>query len=344
LFGDKHYQLVLEATKTIANKRTQDILNQRYGLKDGRHQTLEAVGQKYNITRERVRQIEEAAFSLLKSEEIQKSLRPVYQIIDNYFNTQGQLVREDRLLAELTKTSEVHPSRGALFFALTLGQPYKRFVESKQFYPFWISSDSALNKAVRLIGSLAGKLEKENKVVDTNYILSAVSAKFSNLSKEAILSYLDAAKEINKNNFGYFGLSHWSEINPRGVKDKAYIVFKQKKEPLHFRAVADLINEAKFDSALACPQTVHNELIKDSRFVLVGRGTYALSEWGFKPGTVKEVIWQAIKDNGPLAKEDILATVAKSRLVKENTILINLQNRKYFIRGEDGKYRLNSQP
>jgi len=129
-------------------------------------------------------------------------------------------------------------------------------------------------------------------------------------------------------------LLDWPEINPRGVKDKAYIVFKKIGKPLHFDEVARLI-----EGSLV--QTVHNELIKDPRFVLVGRGIYALEEWGYFPGQVKDVILKILKEEGkPLTKEEILEKVRKQRLVKENTVFLNLSNKKHFLRNSQGKYEV----
>ncbi|MDD5073107.1 MAG: sigma-70 family RNA polymerase sigma factor [Candidatus Omnitrophica bacterium] len=48
------------------NKREQEILNMRFGLKDDAPHTLEEVADKFKITRERVRQIEEAALRKLR--------------------------------------------------------------------------------------------------------------------------------------------------------------------------------------------------------------------------------------------------------------------------------------
>jgi len=88
-------------------------------------------------------------------------------------------------------------------------------------------------------------------------------------------------------------------------------------------------------------QTVHNELIKDSRFVLVGRGIYALEEWGYYPGQVKDVILRVLREERkPITKEEILEKVLEQRLVKENTILLNLSNKKYFERDVQGKYKV----
>ena len=86
--------------------------------------------------------------------------------------------------------------------------------------------------------------------------------------------------------------------------------------------------------------TTHNELIKDPRFVLVGRGLYALSEWGYINGIVKDVITKILDKSGPLTKKEIVEKVMKERYVKENTILVNLQNSKNFKKEKDGKYSL----
>lgn len=334
-----HYNLISESIKILPNKRTQDMLKRRFGLLDGQRQTLEAIGQKYQITRERVRQIEEAALFVLRREII-SSLKPVFQLVDGFFEQVGQVAREEKLLNDLTKTEHPHPHRGAIFFILTLGNPYHRFVESEKFYPCWTNSQKAHQRAQRVITALIKDLNEKRAVVPADYIFNFFKKETSDLSEPAWFSYLDISKQINQNSFGLYGLIDWPEINPRGVKDKAYIIFKKENQPLHFTKVAELINQANFGSNLAHPQTVHNELIKDPRFVLVGRGTYALTEWGYQPGTIRQLITQLLKDQGSLTKQEILDQVLKNRLVKENTVLINLQNRQYFIRDGQGRYSL----
>ncbi len=197
-----------------------------------------------------------------------------------------------------------------------------------------------MNRLEKLNALLIKKLEGNQEPVSLDYILTSTKEVANGLPKRVLLSYLDATKQIGQNGFGQFGLAKWPAINPRGAKDKAYIIFKEQNRPLHFREVTELINQANLGANLAQAQTVHNELIKDNRFILVGRGTYALKEWGYQPGTVKDIIVQTLKDNGSLTKEQILDKVLEARLVKSNTVLINLQNRKYFAREGNGKYSL----
>ena len=156
-----------------------------------------------------------------------------------------------------------------------------------------------------------------------------------------------SGQKIESNWQGDYGLISWPEINPRRLRDKIYLVFKEEEKPVHFSQVTDMVNQLreKINSPsferVALRQTVHNELIRDDRFVLVGRGTYALREWGYQPGTVKEVIASVLKQNGkPLSKEEILDKVLKQRVVRKATILLNLSREKEFEKLENGYYRL----
>jgi RNA polymerase primary sigma factor len=60
--------------KTL-NEREIEVVKLRYGLKDGRIRTLAEIGRAFNITRERVRQIEAKAISKLKQPERNAVLR-----------------------------------------------------------------------------------------------------------------------------------------------------------------------------------------------------------------------------------------------------------------------------
>ena len=55
--------------------REESVLRLRFGLEDGRTRTLEEVGQQFNITRERIRQIEAKALRELRHPSRSKKLR-----------------------------------------------------------------------------------------------------------------------------------------------------------------------------------------------------------------------------------------------------------------------------
>jgi len=304
------------------SSRTKEIISRRFGLKTGQKETLEAIGKDYGITRERVRQIEEDGF--LRVEPKIGQFQKTFQYFTDQLKNFGDLKKEDILLQELGG-SRFQPQ---IYFLLTLGPNFEKVGESDEFYSLWTLNRNSLVLAKKVIDSFYNQLKKNNQPLSLKDYNPPTTLTPPN--RQVLLTYLEISKKVPKGPEGLFGLKDWPEINPRGVKDKAYLVFKKEKRPLHFGQVAELI-----DTAL--PQTVHNELIRDERFVLVGRGVYALREWGYEPGQVKDIIFKILKKAGkPLTKEEILKKVLEQRLVKENTVLLNLSNKKYFLKASRG--------
>ena len=313
--------------------RTKEVISRRFGFKTGQKETLETIGKDYGITRERVRQIEEDGF--LRVEPKIGQFQKTFQYFADQLKNFGDLKKEDILLQELGGR-RFQPQ---IYFLLTLGPNFEKVGESDELYPLWTTNQNSLVLAKKVIDSFYTQLKKNNRPLslkDYNPPATLISP-----NRQVLLTYLEISKKIQKGPESLFGLKDWPEINPRGVKDKAYLVFKKTNRPLHFNRVAGLIVSgpsgpmARRDTAL--PQTVHNELIRDERFVLVGRGIYALREWGYEPGQVKDVIFKILKKAGkPLTKEEILKKVLEQRLVKENTVLLNLSNKKYFLKASKG--------
>ncbi len=330
-----------EILNRLPKERLRDVVERRFGLKDGNRQTLEAIGSNYGITRERVRQIESDAFRILTERQNLLALKSIFEYLDRFFEEHYHFIGEERLLNLISGISEPHPVRSATLMVLTLGKPYSRFAESDRFYPYWATKNQVRNQAEKIVDYLVEHFGKQNQPLSSSEVLNIIYSKHKDVPERLIQNVLDISKEISENIFGEVGLSHWSEINPRGVRDKAHLVLKKEAEPRHFVDITDLINKSKFSSRQAFPQTVHNELIKDERFVLVGRGIYALKEWGYEPGIIKEVIARILSEaKKPLAKEEIISAVLNQRKVKPNTIVINLQNNQEFERLGDGRYVL----
>jgi len=324
----------------LTNPRVREIIERRFGLRDGQGETLEAIGKDYGITRERIRQLEENGLKVLKSEKVLSLLNPVFQYFDDLFSEHGQIMGEDYLYGLTTGTNEVHPLRGQIYLVLTLGDSYQRVVRDERFYPHWMSDASARQKAEKIVDFLIDHFNKNNKVLQEKEVMDLLSKKHSNLPEKLFCVVLDISKEIEKNIFKEIGLSHWSEITPQGVKDRAYLVLKRETEPRHFTTIAELINKT-FSDRPTYTQTVHNELIKDPRFVLVGRGLYALGDWGYEQGTVEDVIKKILSQTKkPMARKEIIDAVLAKRLVRPNTIILNLHRSPKIQRMKDGKYIL----
>ncbi len=160
---------------------------------------------------------------------------------------------------------------------------------------------------------------------------------------DTIASYIGLSSELAKNPFSEYGMSSWGAIVPKRMNDKILLVLRKYGKPMHFTEIAQQINETGFDRRKAYPPTVHNELILNKQYVLIGRGIYALQEWGYKPGVVADVIVEAIKkEQRPMTRDELVKVVLAQRMVKRNTVLLALTNKSLFRRCPDGTYELVS--
>ncbi len=332
-----------KALLCLTNPRVREVIERRFGLGDGQPETLESIGKSHGITRERVRQIQDVGLNILRSDEVLSLFGSVFNQLDQLFADHGHLIGEEYLYSMITNTDKPHPLRGQLYLILTLGEPYQKVVNDSRFHPFWASSPSARDRAEKIVDSLISYFEKQNQVINKLDVLNAFSKKYSGEPVDLFHVVLDIAREIDMNSFEEFGLVHWPEITPQGVKDRAYLVLKRTGEPLHFTRIAELINEMGLSSKTAYPQTVHNELIKEPKFVLVGRGTYGLTDWGYESGTVADVIQTILKKSKkPMTKKQVLDAVLSQRRVKPTTIALNLQRLPGIVKVGGDKYTLKS--
>lgn len=328
--------------KKLPSRRMRDVIEKRFGLKGGRFHTLEAVGKEYKITRERVRQIEADALKHLRNPENLAEVKPLLVSVTEHLKTHGEVMAEHHLFGSLAAESQ-HPHLALL---LEIGDGFHKAIETDEHHARWTLNFDSSEQVEKIMSNVIKALEHEQKPVSKDVLHSLVAANAkevlgSSIPTQMVEAFLATSKIIGFNPYGEYGLLSWPSINPRGVKDKAYVALQRNSKPMHFLEIAEAINKAGWSKRKAHPQTVHNELIKDNRFVLVGRGLYALKEWGYEPGVVRDVLTSILRKAGkPLSKEEIIKEVAAKRMVKAPTILLNLQNRSFFKKNEDGKFTL----
>ncbi len=331
-----------EATKrllSVLTKRGQDVIMSRYGLgTKALKLTLDAIGKKYHITRERVRQIENHSLATIRKSKVYQEAEPVFSELKAIILALGGLVSEKDLLKHFSKDPDV---QNHFHFLMVIGEEFKREKENEEFKHRWHVDAELSDKIQSALRKLYAKLSDDELVVEGDLInsfleeIKDLNEKYKN--EEVIKRWLSISHKIGKNPLGEWGRASSPNVNAKGVRDYAFLVIRKHGSPIHFKEVAKAIT--LYFNKKAHVATTHNELIKDKRFVLVGRGLYALSEWGYMSGVVKEVIKKILEKDGPLLKEKIVEKVLKERYVKENTILVNLQNAKYFKKDKDNRYR-----
>lgn len=332
-----------QVSKTLLEvlpERARDVLEKRYGLgKDGETYTLEAIGQSYGITRERVRQIENYGIQSIQKSEVYKKHYDLFiemqKLIDQLG---GGLIAEHVLLDELSDDPII---RNHLYFILVVGDPFYKSKENPQYTHRWFTERKTADVVEKALRNVYKNLNRDELVSETEIInrFRAELADAANTSNEEVLKrWLQISKQIGRNPLGDWGPADSPNIRVKGIRDYAYLAVKRHGSPMHFREVAETINEL-FDHK-AHVATTHNELIKDPRFVLVGRGLYALTEWGYTAGVVKDVLRGVLEQEGPLSREELIDKVRKERYVKDNTILVNLQDTNLFKKLANGTYTL----
>lgn len=345
----KHYDIILamngldQITKNILkdlSPRACDVISRRFGVgKYKNRETLEAIGQDYSITRERVRQIEAAALNKIRTTH-KDILNEVSEYINQEITSRGFVVSEPNLL-DVLSTGE--GDRNCFYLFLNLGEEFKKLREDEHFNQRWINDQKRADSMHAIMRDFHKNISKdalmsEDKIVARLASDISLDTSLGGLSKDAFLSLLNMSRKIGSNKIGEWGLASSSQISPRGVRDLAHLVLRRQGEPMHFTEIAETIQSSLGEHAHV--QTVHNELIKDTEFVLVGRGLYALISMGYKEGVVSDIIKQVIEDKGPMTKDEIIGAVLKERHVKESTVLINLQNKKYFKKLTNNTYIL----
>lgn len=329
---------VVKKLLSVLPERARDVVSSRYGLGDkAERMTLESIGKTYKITRERVRQIENYAFGVIRKSDVYKKETVARDELEKLIDALGGVVHEEDFLRYV---SEDESLQNHIHFLLVLGDSFKKRKEDPDFHHRWYVSDEILGKVEDSIKKIYENLSDNDLIPESEMIstfletVKDVSEKHKN--QEVIRRWLTLSKKIGRNPLGEWGVSRSPNIKAKGMRDYAYLAIRRHGSPMHFTEVAKAIQKL-FDRT-AHVATCHNELIKDPRFVLVGRGLYALKEWGYSQGVVKDVISDILKRSGPLTKDEIVEKVLKERYVKENTIAVNLQNQKFFKKGKDGKY------
>jgi hypothetical protein len=330
-----------QVTKKILSPlkdRAFDVVVSRFGLgNESDRKTLEAIGEIYGITRERVRQIENAALLAVRKSDAYKSEQASFDELHTIIRELGGIVSEEELLKTLAKDEA---TQNHIHFYLVLGDAFTKHKEDEHFSSRWSVDDDVTKTVHTSLKSLYENLT-DDEIVPESELISRFLGHLKDLSDEykndeIAKRYLSLSKKVSRNPLGEWGKADSSGVKTRGIKDYAFLMMRKHGSPMHFREVAKAICDTFGKKTHIA--TCHNELIKDGRFVLVGRGIYALSEWGYKSGVVRDVIKDILKANGPLTKEDVVEKVLKERYLKKNTILVNLQNAKYFKKQKDGNY------
>jgi len=330
----------------VLSEKERNVIKKRFALANEEKHTLEAIGQEFGVTRERVRQIESIALQKLRRTIDSTSLKHVNNRAKEILQSHGEVMLEEKLISKvlhsINSTSEVDGS--IIRLSLAIDDEVRKQDRTHQFKPFWRAARINLSEIATVANKAASVLGKQKDVMLEDQLVNTVRADLANKGKNfdttLIRSVLDLDHRLKKTESGW-GLMTWRHINPRSIRDKALLVMRREQKPMHFVEIANAITDFGFDRKMVTVQAVHNELIREENFVLIGRGLYALSEWGYSEGTVSDIIEALLDEHGEMTKDEIIQGVLRQRQVKKGTISLNLQKTPWFVRTGRAVYRLD---
>jgi hypothetical protein len=331
-------QLVTDVLATIEREREREIVARRFGLFD-RKETLEQIGEMLGITRERVRQLEKSVVAKLKTSAEQGKVPHIADFqtkVLELLHSSGEVARVSTLANQLGDKPD-REEQARVSFLSQLAPKLAVVTEDDNFYNSVSAADSFDEKALK---AAVGKLVEAIKQLGEPKAIEAIAKADSIDDPKQAAALASTSKKLATLN-GRWGLVKWPMVNPKNIRDKIYVILKENGKHMHFNEIAAAIKDSDFKRKDVTTQAIHNELIKDKRFVLIGRGIYALKEWGYEKGTVADIITEVLQKAGePLHRDEIVKRVLKSRFVKETTILLNLQGKPQFKRVAKATYTL----
>lgn len=323
----------------IEQDREREIITRRFGLFD-RKETLEQIGELLGITRERVRQLEKAILIRLKiaaEENKAPSVRDVERTMIRLLSENGRVARVQDLTERMVGSKQTAQDRARVGFIAELSPNITVVNENDNYYhAVGIKEHGDEKKIKSNVDEIVKTIKEHGEPIETEALHGKLNYEHP--------GHVRALASISKNLANlkdHWGLTKWPTVNPKNIRDKIYVILADNGKPMHFSEIARSIKDSDFKRKDVTTQAIHNELIKDKRFVLIGRGIYALDSWGFSKGTVADIITDVLKKAGePLHRDEIVKRVLKSRHVKETTILLNLQSKPQFKRVSKATYEL----
>lgn len=323
----------------ITQEREREIISRRFGLFD-RRETLEQIGEMLGITRERVRQLEKAILvrlRLMVADGTISSVSSMEKSLTTALVEKGRVARIHDLTNHLLGRNAEPTERSRVAFISELVPSITMVNENDNYYQSAALQSVGDEKSIRSqVDKIASFIKKHGKPVTAEEMHEELDYEHpSNIT--ALASVSKKLAELK----GKWGLTKWPTVNPKNIRDKIFVILEDNGKPMHFSDIAKSIKDSDFKRKNVTTQAIHNELIKDKRFVLIGRGIYALDTWGYTRGTVSDIIASVLTEAGePLHRDEIVRRVLDNRQVKETTILLNLQSKPQFKRTAKATYTI----
>ena len=343
--------LIEEILQQNPDERLWFILQRRLGLKGTTTLTLEELGLVFDLTRERVRQLEDSALTVLRAVLIQSDYKNkayhvhprVLSAINNLIlivtERTGQAVREDVLLSQIENTFSISSTliKSSLYLVLNLSGLLKIEFSKNDLQPIWgkfkPSEISAVQDSVECLDRLLTENSLPLSEIDTLVQLNKSLRKKHRLSLEQLKNLTELCSTIEQHGEGYYWGS-FKHLKSRSNQVER-ILFEHGK-PLHINQIVRELNHrlTLHGKKIVAPGNLVNQISSNDYFVPIGRsGEWGLSSWSMDTSTIVDLMKQyLIARNEPATADEIYLYVSERRPVQKSSISAYLAFNKGFMK------------
>lgn len=326
-------------------KRNQDILNKRFALNGGKRYTLEDIGTFYDLTRERIRQVEEKTIENVskllsgnlktKDWKLDQLLLSNYSVFKERLNSAGAIILKHEVESILFDMFGGTLKTGYLDLLMEVAG-YIKLPNSFDGFrgttkPCWcLASTYQKTEIESIFKSLDSIFDSPTAVSLFEITIRAKKSAKKKISNESLSVALKACNEIEIT--GDSISVKFSSL--RNAADKAFRVLESANKAMHYSDIAKEINLLDKNSTnykTVKETNLKNQLVSDSRFTPIGRsGEWGLSSWDHLNNvTIIEAIESVLHKSGqPLSFKNISDETKIIRpSASENSIKIYLADR-----------------
>src|SRR3989344_2109415 len=154
---------------SVLGDRAQDVITSRFGLgADTKRMTLEAIGKKYKITRERVRQIENySIINIRKSKEYVKE-KAAFDELRDAIEALGAIISEEDILRHLAPKDK--SIQNHIYFLLVVGEDFTKEKEDYEFKHRWHVDKELSRKIHTSLRNLYATLSDDEILLESDMV------------------------------------------------------------------------------------------------------------------------------------------------------------------------------
>ena len=318
-------------------QQQREVLTYRYGLNGKKVQTLQEIADEYDLTRERIRQIQNTALKQMRKDSCMRHLSSAVDGIEKALHECGGIADSETLCLVCDVSSKAE--RGYVRLLLSVADHFAESAETNSMRKYWYRTDIGKKQAENAVNDIHKYFEDNSETVLSGKEMRSLfldTMKKHNRPSDN-MHIMRLSKKVASNNRGEWGVSNHPEITLTHMAGHIRVVLRDSQTPLHFSDIAEQI--AKMRNAQCHEGSCHNELVRNDDFILVGRGLYTLRNGNNFPGTIADVISVGIRENGSMSRDQIVEYVRNFRQVKPESIDMVLYREKKFQKNrEDGMY------